>query len=269
MPTSQDPAEVGSQPAAAGDVHLASIHNFRDLAGAGLHTPDGPLRRRFVFRSNVIAPSEADARTIAGLGLRRIIDLRTPGEVDKHPDAEIAGAEYRNIDVLGAATSAATILGYDGDATPDKARVSLRATYESFVRDAAFRSRLTPVFEAVAQSPGPVVIHCTAGKDRTGFVSAALQLLAGVGRAEVMDNYLETNERSRAWVAEMAELFHARVPERAAALIELLQVREEYLDTAMDAIESGFGGIDGYFRDGLGMDPQAVAQLRRSLLEQG
>lgn len=268
MPTPRDPADAGGRSASLGDVHLASIHNFRDLAGNGLQTPDGPLRRRFVFRSNVVAPSETDARTIASLGLRRIIDLRTPGEAEKHPDAAVAGAEYRNIDVLGDATSAATILGYDGDVTPDKARASLRATYENFVADAAFRSRLAPVFDAVAQSPGPVVIHCTAGKDRTGFVSAALQLLAGVGRDEVMGNYLETNDRSRAWVAEMAELFHARVPDRADALIELLQVREEYLDTAMDAIDVGFGGIGGYFRDGLGMDPQLVEQLRRSLLAQ-
>lgn len=247
-------------------MRLASIHNFRDVAGEGFHTPDGPMRRRFVFRSNVVAPSEADARTIAALGLRRIIDLRTPQEADKHPDAAVAGAEYRNIDVLGDATSAATILGYDGEVTPQKARSSLRATYENFVVDQAFRTRLAPVFGAVEEAAGPVVIHCTAGKDRTGFVSAALQLLAGVGRSDVMANYLETNERSRAWVAEMSELFHARVPERADALIELLQVREEYLDTAMDAIAGRFGGIEGYFTDGLGMDPQQIRRLRAALL---
>lgn len=257
-------ADAGTSAAA---VQLVSIHNFRDVAGPGYHTPDGPMRRGVVYRSNVVAPSPQDHAVLHTLGVRRIVDLRTPEEVAKAPDAQIDGAEHININVLGNASTASTILGYDGDATPATARRSLQDTYVNFVVDASFRSRLAPVFTTLATTPGAAIVHCTAGKDRTGFVSAILQLLVGVQRDEVMADYLETNARSTGWIAEMSEVFHTKLPDRAAALVELLHVREEYLAAALAALDEHFGSARTYLESGLGCTAADVDELRARLVE--
>lgn len=251
---------------AVDDLHLESMHNFRDIAGRGYETTDGPMRRGRFFRANIVAPSDRDADALRRIGLRTIVDLRRPEEVEKNPDHDVIGADYVHVDVLGESSSAATIVGYDEDATPETARSEMLRVYRSFVVDAGFRERLRPAFEAVAASSGPVVVHCTVGKDRTGFVSAVLQLLAGAGREDILADYLETNRRSEAWVAELSAMFREHAPERADTLIELLHARDEYITTSLDAIEAEYGSARDYLVDGVGLGAAEVERLRATLL---
>ena len=251
---------------AVDDLHLESMHNFRDIAGRGYDTPDGPMRRGYFFRANIVAPSDADADALGRIGLRTIVDLRRPEEVAKNPDHDVIGADYVHVDVLGESSSAATIVGYDDAATPEMARAEMLRVYRSFVVEADFRERLRPAFEAVIASNGPVVVHCTVGKDRTGFVAAVLQLLAGARREDILADYLETNRRSEAWVAELSAMFREHAPERADTLIELLHAREEYLTASLDAIDAEYGSARSYLVDGVGIDPGAVDGLRATLL---
>lgn len=251
---------------AVDDLHLESMHNFRDIAGSGYETPDGPMRRGYFFRANIVAPSDEDAGALGRIGLRRIVDLRRPEEVEKNPDHDVIGADYVHVDVLGESSSAATIVGYDEEATPETARSEMLRVYRSFVADPGFRERLRPAFEAVIASAGPVVVHCTVGKDRTGFMSAVLQLLAGAGREDILADYLETNRRSEAWVADLSAMFREHAPERADTLIELLHARDEYIITSLDAIEAEFGSAREYLVDGVGVSADDVDRLRATLL---
>ena len=251
---------------AVDDLQLESMHNFRDIAGHGYETPDGPMRCGYFFRANIVAPSGEDAEVLGRIGLRRIVDLRRPEEVEKNPDHDVIGADYVHVDVLGESSSAATIVGYDEEATPETARAEMLRVYRSFVVDAGFRERLRPAFEAVIDSAGPVVVHCTVGKDRTGFVSAVLQLLAGAGHGDIRADYLETNRRSEAWVAELSAMFREQAPERAETLIELLHARDEYITASLDAIDAEYGSARNYLVDGVGIDAGAVDRLRTALL---
>lgn len=249
------------------DLHSESMHNFRDAAGPGFVTPDGRMRRGVVFRGNVIAPSDADAEVLRGIGLRRIVDLRRVDEVEKSPDHVLPGTDYVHVDVLGTSSSAATVVGFDEDATPADARRELERLNRDFVVSDEYRAALREVFRAIAEAPGPVVFHCTVGKDRTGFTAAVLQLLAGVSREDVLENYLETNVRAADWAAGLEARFRERVPHRADTLVELLRARPEYIEAALDAIAADYGSARGYLVDGLGLDAALVDGLRERLVE--
>ena len=85
-------------------VRLASADNFRDVTGpdAAYVAADGtPLRRGVAYRSNELQLTDADAATIAGLGIAAIHDLRTTHEVEAHPDVDVAGATWHHLEVGG------------------------------------------------------------------------------------------------------------------------------------------------------------------------
>ena len=97
----------------------------------------------------------------------------------------------------------------------------------------------------------PVLFHCTAGKDRTGWAATILLLAAGVDEAGALDEFLAVNPAVR-------ETFAPLLQQLAAAggdpelLRPMLEVRAEYLQAALDTMRERFGSFDGYLRDGLG-----------------
>jgi protein-tyrosine phosphatase len=110
------------------------------------------------------------------------------------------------------------------------------------------------------------VIHCSAGKDRTGWGASLMLLALGVPEQTVVEHYLESNVHRRS-SARLAEL------ERAGIDLSILQpffeVREEYKRAALDALEARWGGIEGYVRDGLQITDGELARFRAVMLESG
>ena len=115
-----------------------------------------------------------------------------------------------------------------------------------------------------------MVIHCTAGKDRTGWATALLLSLAGVSRPDVLADYLRTNEFSATSIAAAVdEVRTTSGPSAAAAIEPALGVRASYLNAAFEVVDSRFGGIDRYLEDGLGLAPSTLAALRAKLVADG
>ena len=112
-----------------------------------------------------------------------------------------------------------------------------------------------------------MIIHCTEGKDRTGWSAAILQLLAGADRATVMKEYLLSNER-RADIIERGVAQARRAKGRVAGEITRarLEVAESYLRAGLNELERRYGDLDGYLTDGLGLRRQTVERLRAKLL---
>src|SRR5699024_12408529 len=106
-------------------------------------------------------------------------DPHTPHEIARQPDVVPAGAQSLAVDVLAGHPSAATFTGA-GTFDVDDARREMALTYERFVLGEDERAGFGRAVHALARSTGPAIVHCTAGKDRTGWVAAVLQLLAGV-----------------------------------------------------------------------------------------
>jgi protein-tyrosine phosphatase len=116
----------------------------------------------------------------------------------------------------------------------------------------------------LASGKGPVLVHCTNGKDRTGWAVALVLLAVGVDVDDVMTDYLTTNEQL---LPVLEELF-ASVREQGidpALLLPVMGVHEDYLATALERVER-LGGLDAYL-ELLGIGDTQRSQLVRRLTE--
>lgn len=243
------------------DVRLTSVHNFRDVAGPGYALrPSGSMARGLVYRSTTLAVGDDDLAVLEKLGVSTVVDLRTGAEIDKQPDVVPAGAEYLPIDVLGGHTSAAT-LSASGLAGAEEARREMAATYERFVVGDHERRAFGRAVHALAVSSGPAIVHCTAGKDRTGWVSALLQLVAGVREEDVIADYLLTRETSADFVSSIRTYVQAEMPDKLEAIEVLIGVEEANLRRSLDALAREFGDARRYLVEGAGVEEAAVDEL--------
>jgi protein-tyrosine phosphatase len=241
-------------------VPLQGGSNFRDLGG--YRTADGQkVRRGAVFRSAHLGSLTDPDRTALGrLGVRTIVDLRGVAEAAETP---------HRIDGLGCRVVGAHIepgVGEkirsavaDGRATPHLMMQFLTDHYRDYPR------RCTPGFRTLFAtlsegSHHPLVFHCTAGKDRTGFASALLLTLLGVPWGQVMEDYLRTNEL---WTGHIGRYPELDIDTRAA----IVEARTPYLEAAFEVVRADFGGPETFAERALGLDPPARTRLKADLLE--
>lgn len=256
-------------PVALDTPRLDTADNFRDLAGIddAYAAGDSTMRPETVYRSNALDLSDEDLATLEDLGVSTVIDLRSAQEIEETPDRVPEGAEYINIDIIGDQANGANAMSDIKLDTPEDAAGLLEQTNVGFVEDAGQRERFGEVLTAVADADGPVLYHCTAGKDRAGWTSAILQLTAGVSEDDVMANYLATNDYTEQRVAATAEkIREAKGDEAADSMEVLLGVQPSFLRAGLDAMNEQYGDIDSYLTDGLGLDDDTVTALKDKLV---
>ena len=250
-----------------------TLPNFRDLGGYRTAT-GATVRSGLVYRADALARlDDADFAALSGSGLRQVLDLRTELERTAEPDRVPDGATYAVLDVQGDHSTggdlnriltdpaeAARHLGNGG------AAAFMHAVNSALVTTGDAHRGYASLVQRAATGPGPLVFHCTAGKDRTGWGAALLLTLLGADRDTVFEDYLASNarmDRLRRAVYRQAE--DAGV---APDLVEpIIEVRPEYLATAFAEIERAFGTFDRYVSDGLGLTAGTVDALRERLLE--
>jgi protein-tyrosine phosphatase len=254
---------------------LAASPNFRDLGG--LPAADGRrIRGGLLYRSGALDELEqADLLVLQGLGIGLCFDLRSHGERGRHPSRWPPSAPPRTLAIEVAtdvrALDRAAMQGLIDHPDAEGAAQLMRAIYRSMPGSCA------PVLQAVfaeladLRAPQAAVIHCTAGKDRTGFVVAMLLHVLGVGEDEIRANYLETNQhydaaRHDAKIATVLEGMFG-VALGPAAMQAITAARLDYLEAAFDSIRQGWGGLDAYLEDRGGLGAALRGRLREALLE--
>ncbi len=250
---------------------LDGVHNFRDYGGY-VGTDGAQVKRGLLWRSAQHGDaSPADLGTIHGLEIADVIDLRGPIERDskpcvRHNDFSARVWTYPE-ETAGLAlhTEAA-----DGVVTAAEARAAMVRLYEGI----AFRENLVPMlrlyFEILLRAEGPSLVHCVAGKDRTGFAVAMAQHALGVSREAILEDYLLTNSAGNIEARIAAGAVQIR--ERHGAISDdtiraLMGVEADYLDAAIDAVEARHGTIDAYLAAVLGVAQAQRDKLRQHYLE--
>jgi protein-tyrosine phosphatase len=237
-------------------IALEGAVNFRDLGG--YVTGDGMRTRwRVLFRADGLGElTGPDLEVLRALGIRTVIDLRSGDElergrfdVDAHP---VAFHHFPFIEELPDAEEF------------DRQPGLLGTQYLEMVRDAG--AQIAAALEVLA-APGalPAVFHCTAGKDRTGVLSAIVLSLLGVDEATVVADYALSGEAMQRLRAKLI-VKYPEGRETIENIDEVFSADPAQMELLLDHLRDRYGSVGAYIA-GLGAGPAVVEGLRAGLLE--
>jgi protein-tyrosine phosphatase len=237
-------------------ITLSGATNFRDIGG--YETADGRQTRwRTVFRADGLSRlSDEDLEVVSALGITTVIDLRTSFELEQGRfPVEQVPVGFHHFPLL--------------DEMPDPDRFKmvpgmLGHQYKEMARDAA--GQISGALKVLVDEGSlPAVVHCTAGKDRTGVVVAVLLSLLGVPDETIVDDYVRSAEA----MTQLRAKLIARYPEGRETIEsadEMFAARPEYMWGLLEDLRAEYGSIGGY-AEAAGIGHETVAELQGALLE--
>lgn len=244
--------------------------NFRDIGG--IAGDNGRLiRKGLVYRSE--GPGSFDdvhGAELRALPIRLVCDLRSAVERDRDPhrwltdDVRVLDLDM-NTDLRAGSNDGWALLRENP--TRDGALAAMRHNYAAM--PGALVPQLDDFVDALIKRETPMLVHCTAGKDRTGVLLAVLLRALGVAQVDIMQDYLRSDvfSTNRPMGESLAHSFNAHfgfVP--SDAVIEtLMGVHPVFLEAAFAVINEKWGGMDGYLA-AAGIDQARVAALRDAML---
>jgi protein-tyrosine phosphatase len=238
------------------------VENFRDYgdyaAGGGFTIGRGRLLRS----AHHARATDSDLERFAGLGVEVLVDLRRRAERTAQPNRLPPGFRGRIIESEDAENGEAPHVTFlrTTDLTEETVRGFMIETYRGLAFEPRHIELFSRYFEALGGARGAVLIHCAAGKDRTGVLAALTHVALGVHADDVMADYLLTNEAARleARTPEIAEIFartYGREPS-LAAVRAFLGVEPAFLQAAFGEIEARHGSLESYLEAVLGVGPK-------------
>jgi protein-tyrosine phosphatase len=258
-------------------IALQGALNLRDLGGlpTGSGQKVSPGR---VFRGDALARlTDADLAVLAAIGqdgagqrrtgLRTVIDFRSDTEVasagpDRLPPGTGTVALPVNAGNLDAFFTAGPA-GLPALLGGGKGEEFMTGINRQFVADPALRAQFASALHLIADAGRqPVLYHCTAGKDRTGWMTAVLLTALGVSRDTVVADYLATNDY--VWPAYERQL--AATPDLLELVRPVLVQSPAYLAAAFDEVDARYGTFGAFLADGLGFTAADLARLRATML---
>jgi protein tyrosine/serine phosphatase len=252
-------------------IDFDGIDNFRDFGGYA--TACGrSLKSGQLFRSaNHHRATEADLKRLRDLGVSVVVDLRQPKERQREPSRrwdDFSAAVIEN-DLVSEHPDWTFTLQH-GDLTPQWFLDDAVAYYRRAPHEPRHVDLFARYFQALAASDGPLVVHCAAGKDRTGLICALTHHIAGVHPDDALADYLLTNDETRMkrkmsflgpWLQETV----GRTPSDDALRVAV-SVHSSYLEAAFAVITEAHGSIDGYLEEVLGVGPALREQIHERVL---
>ncbi|QFT77609.1 tyrosine-protein phosphatase [Erythrobacter sp. THAF29] len=250
-----------------------AIHNLRDYGGYAVGG-GGRVKTGLLFRSGHHADaSEDDLATVSSLNLRHVIDLRGNSERAKHScrraddfDAEVLYYDGETAGLSLAPHEEAASGGVDAN----EAHRAMVELYGRLPDREGLNWVLRRFFEALASGEGASLVHCAAGKDRTGIAVDLLHHLLGVHPDDAMHDYLLTNHspRNEERIAHGMALMDGKYGAKdEAALRVLMGVDAAFLEAARRSVKERFGSTDMYLEQHLGVDAAKREAIKAQLVD--
>jgi protein-tyrosine phosphatase len=205
-----------------------------------------------VIRSdNISSLNPEGVKAMWEYGVNTVIDLRTQSEAAKFPSPFAApdyGPQYLNLPVIDDGFMARV---NNAAGIPQRYRLMVDHRQEAFGQ----------IFSALAKVEGPAVVHCYAGKDRTGLVAAMALSLAGVSKDAIAADYAETDVQL---AGRYAEWLASASPERLASMRDELRCEPDWMVGVLEHIDQTWGGVEPYLVAG-GTNPAELVELKAKL----
>ena len=248
------------------------IDNFRDFGGYAAGTRR--VKKGLLYRSaNHANASDADLRQLAALGLRVIVDLRRRLEREQAPSRRWEGfdAAVVETDIEGEIPLEWPAFLAHSDLSEASFRDNMLSFYATALHGPRHVDIYRRYFKALANTRGPMLVHCAGGKDRTGVICALTQHVLGVHSDDIVAEYLLTNDAARIepQIPVVQELIFARTGRRptTSAVRAAITVVPAYLEGAFETMRSACGSIDAYLDGVLGVGEAQRERLRSRLLD--
>ena len=253
---------------------MESINNFRDFGG--YKTKNGArLKKGLLYRSGDLSKAtSADLEKISALGIKTICDLRSERERRVEPDRfpDVEQITFFNIPMRPIVDYHARSLGrlFSLMFGEERSRDYIAESYKAYREYATgYLPQFKSLLKRISKSENlPVLIHCSAGKDRTGVLSNLIQQMVGVSPETAQEDYLKTNENLSKYkeeiIKKLKRLAYFGVPWKM--YMPLFDARTDYLNAAFAQVKDEFGAVDDWIRRGLGFSEQEQVALAEVLL---
>ncbi|MGW4772354.1 tyrosine-protein phosphatase [Nocardia sp. NPDC004278] len=255
---------------------LAHAPNARDIGGYPAKG-GSRLATGVVYRSDALAKLDAsDQQKLVSFNIGQVIDFRSPIETGRDPDQLPASIRRTEQPVYDPANDFYLMVARLIQAGPaaqqealggGKAAQIMRDYYGWFVSNPSARAQFAQAFKDIATAQGAVLYHCTAGKDRTGWMTAILMGALDVPKGQIYSDFLDSNDNLAAGNKALLDGLVAQGLVTDRALWEpILGVQRDFLDAAFDQVQTSYGSFDRFLSDGLGVDAATLDALRTKLL---
>lgn len=248
-------------------IQIESTINLRDIGG--YTTSDGKTTKwGKVYRSEELAhlPEESVA-DLEKLGIRNIYDFRDDHKLVKHPDPEIEGATNHHIPVLKDISHSAKDIDLND---PNGIDTFMKNVYDYLVKERAqdFADILKTITD---EKQLPILIHCTNGKDRTGFMIALILLICRVPEETVYSDYTLSNYTFDEAFDTLGTILHDEINAvtevKKSALRDFFGVKPDWLKITLDYINKQYGNVENYLLSQTDMTLDDFDKIRKNLTE--
>lgn len=243
---------------------LEGTPNFRDFGG--YFTEDGhQVRWGRLYRSGQLADlSVVDQEWLSEIGLAVVCDFRRDEEREREPSRLPDSTQVVGLPITpGSASSFYDVLN-QGSYSADQTREFMVEINRDFALEQ--REPYQRMFQQLLDVDAPLLVHCAAGKDRTGFAVALILACLGVSREQIEADYLLTSEYLCPDKETKRLMRKYGMQGDGNGLRPMLEVRPDYLAAAFSAIDAGFPSLDVYLEQHLGVGRNIRQALRQKLL---
>jgi len=248
-------------------IYFQGTDNTRDLGG--YRTQNGQtVRWGKLYRSGDLSDlTKSDWEYWNNVGIRTVIDFREPDALERKPDRlpKQETPRVRHLAVYDTATSRKEYRRLLQKSEPEDYNTENILIDNNQLYVQQFTDSFALAIREVMLEEDPVLYHCSAGKDRTGFMTAMVLLTLGVPKETVMRDYMASNYYRQKRIRKRANL-GPLIGINPYTSLPLLEVRPVYLETAFRTIEKEYGSLDNYIRQGLGISAAEQEKLRQEYL---
>ncbi|MFP5437644.1 MAG: tyrosine-protein phosphatase [Bacteroidia bacterium] len=241
------------------NITIKGVDNLRNVSGM-VNGQGRRLKDSLIYRSanlHKLKTNRYDA--FKNLGITKIIDLRTNGEIEKQPDHVPPGVNYMQLAAFedkGDEFNRGRKLVLKGKIDRAAAEKRMLDFYRGYVTEKP--ETIREIIHQILDNDGAVLYHCTAGKDRTGIITALVLKVLKFDNTAIYNDYLSSNNQRQDLVYKrlnLAKKAHIMYPKMDVAVLEKLSwIETAYLKAAFDEINLKYGSMDNYIHTVLGID---------------